>query len=299
MSSASYPMENVNVADLRGVLWYVHHEVVPGTPRKYHIDRIRRFLVRMKTTREFWNVHHRNFGPFSAFDGGRCSTPGCGDVYHQYGFVVGCQAVSLKEGAYIADRNTTTACAPGSDHCRAPLWFSLPGPCPDHGLRPADMQDQADRLSMNVSLGKSAGCLRRKPGGRCRGPGPPTGAPDCTYAVEEAGEISLDELAGIEDYNLFWNESRYICRRDVAAGIRQGPCVDNDEYNWHLDRGIGNSFWNGRLDPARCEARAQAARALFERRFPDAPAELAAPLCDFDMVYKDELSWPVNHTGAV
>merc|ERR1712060_53327 len=123
--------------------------------------------------------------------------------------------------------------------------------------------------------------------------------PDCTYAVEEAGEIFLDELAGIDDYHAFWFESRYACKRAVAAGNRSGPCVYNDEYNWHLDKGIGNSFWNGRLDPVRCEARVRAAQALFAKRFPDVPVELEAPLCDFDMLYKDELSGPVNHTGAV
>merc|ERR1711974_149225 len=101
-----------------------------------------------------------------------------------------------------------------------------------------------------------------------------------------------------KDYNDFWNISKYTCRREVHDGIRPGPCIDNDEYVWHLDKGIGCSFWDGRLDRGRCVARMQAVRALFKKHYPEAP-DLEAPLCDFDMMYKDELSWPVNHTGAL
>merc|ERR1711933_472102 len=69
-SAANYPLENINAADLAGVMWYLHNEVIPATPRKYHIDRIRRFKITVKNTHEFWNAHKRQFGAFVAYDAG-------------------------------------------------------------------------------------------------------------------------------------------------------------------------------------------------------------------------------------
>mmetsp|Transcript_97589 Transcript_97589/g.254485 ORF Transcript_97589/g.254485 Transcript_97589/m.254485 type:complete len:480 (+) Transcript_97589:702-2141(+) len=295
-SEAHYPLENVNAADLAGALWYLHHEVVPATPRKYHIDRIRRYRVRSRPTREFWNVHHSNFGPFFAYDGGRCTTPNAGQHYHQYGFVIGCQFVPLAEGAYMADHQTTVACDYGTEQCKSPLWFAMPGPCPSMGLQQQDLKGNS--VELDVSKGKSPDCLRRMPGGRCSNGGPPTGAPDCTYSVEEAGEIMLDELAGIQDYNDFWNVSFYRCQMLAAsAGNRSEPCVRNTEYSGAIDKGIGNHFWDGRLDKANCSQRVKAAEALFRKHYPRQRI-LKPPVCDFDMVYKAEFTWPVNHTGA-
>ncbi|CAK0818296.1 unnamed protein product, partial [Prorocentrum cordatum] len=90
----NYPLENVNVGNLAGVLWYLHNEIVVSPMRKYNIDRIKRFKIRMKPVVEFWNVHHANFGPFMAYDAARCSTPSCKDVYDLYGYIVGCQSVT-------------------------------------------------------------------------------------------------------------------------------------------------------------------------------------------------------------
>lgn len=42
-SKATYPLENINTADLAGVFWYLHQEVIVATPRKYSIDRIKRY----------------------------------------------------------------------------------------------------------------------------------------------------------------------------------------------------------------------------------------------------------------
>jgi len=301
-SEAHYELENVNVADLAGVLWYLHHEVIPATPRKYHIDRIRRYKITMRGTPEFWNVHHKTFAPFFAYDGGRCTTPACQEFYHQYGFLVGCQVLRLSEGAYVAPQQTTEWCEQGTDRCSAPLWFSLPGPCPHLGLHFL----KGNRASLDVNEGKTAECLARMPGGRCRGPGLPTGAPDCTYSIEDAGEILLDELAGIEDYNEFWNDSFKRCHARLRSHHHEGvppeeqkKCVRNMEYSGKLDEGVGNSFWNGRLDKEKCSARIRAAQALFKKHYPDLPESLGQPPCDFDMIYQDEFTWPVNHTGGV
>jgi len=78
--------------------------------------------------------------------------------------------------------------------------------------------------------------------------------------VEPAGEIRLDELVGIEDYEAF--------RR--SGGL---------EYNATADRGRRLSFWDGKGDRARCAWRAQRVEALFRGRHPEVPARLAEPPC--------------------
>eukprot|EP00404_Azadinium_spinosum_P032507 CAMPEP_0180566492 /NCGR_PEP_ID=MMETSP1037_2-20121125/6104_1 /TAXON_ID=632150 /ORGANISM="Azadinium spinosum, Strain 3D9" /LENGTH=157 /DNA_ID=CAMNT_0022583525 /DNA_START=428 /DNA_END=899 /DNA_ORIENTATION=- len=128
---------------------------------------------------------------------------------------------------------------------------------------------------MDVMSAKSAECLGTMPGGRCE---KATGAPDCTYSLEDAGMISLDDLTGI------------------AADFWQGG---QKEYISELDKGVGTTFWDGRSDPARCAARMEAVRKLFKSRYPDFPETLEEPTCDFDQYYKDEFTWEVNHTGAV
>lgn len=277
-------------------MWYLHHEVIPATPRKYHVDRIRRYKLSVKPTREFWNVHHTQFAPFFAYDGGRCTTPVCGDFYHQYGFVVGCQFLPLLEGAYMSVTPTSRTCTPGTDECRLPVWLSLPGPCPTEGLH--QMELAGNMVELDTNRGKSEECLRRMPGGHCKTPGPPTGAPDCTYTVEEAGEIMLDELSGITDYNDFWNASYLRCVGEKAAGLRTEPCVRNREYAGEFDAGYGTHFWDGRTDRAKCAERVATVQAKFAAKYPGMPGELEPLVCDFDMIYADEMTWPANHTGA-
>eukprot|EP00913_Durusdinium_trenchii_P013285 g12469.t1 len=48
-----------------------------------------------------------------------------------------------------------------------------------------------------------------------------------TYTIEEAGEIPLDDLSGIKNYN-------DVCE---STGVR--------EYDETTDKGVGTSFWNG------------------------------------------------------
>mmetsp|Transcript_66668 Transcript_66668/g.171637 ORF Transcript_66668/g.171637 Transcript_66668/m.171637 type:complete len:551 (+) Transcript_66668:54-1706(+) len=290
---AGYPPENVNVADLAGVLWYLHREVVPATPRKYHIDRIKRFKISMLPTKEFWNVHHAMFGPFFSYDGGRCSNHQCGQTYHQYGFIVGCQLVDTNLAAYYAESQTTWTCEKGTDACRPPVWYSLPGECPEMGL--TNNHIAGNKASLDVMSAKTPECVKRSPGGHCA---KATGAPDCTYSIEDAGEIMLDELAGIPDYHEFWYGSFHKCEEQQAQGAFTGNCIPNKEYVGKTDKGVGCNFWNGRNDPHQCAARVQAAQALFKAKFPADP-DLPEPVCDFDTFYKDEFTWPVNHTGAL
>lgn len=99
-SDATYPLENVNAADLGGVLWYLQNEVLTMCPRKYGITRVLRFRI---TTR-------RPFVAYMAFDSARCSVPGCPEYLKRHGYRVGCQTLRHY----------------GSRHAH---WLSLPGPC--------------------------------------------------------------------------------------------------------------------------------------------------------------------------
>lgn len=121
-SDHNYVMGNVDMADLAGVMYYLHHEIVknnatPGV-RMNGITRILRFLVSMRPSPELAN-QRRIFMPFVAFDEGRCSVPGCNKLWDHYGFAVGCQ----KQGA-------NTGFAYSSSEDPAGVWFSLPGACP-------------------------------------------------------------------------------------------------------------------------------------------------------------------------
>ncbi|CAK0828013.1 unnamed protein product [Prorocentrum cordatum] len=294
-SEATYPLENINTADLAGVLWYLHNEVIVARPRKYKIDRIKRYKVTVKNTWEFWNAHKRQFSAFVAYDAARCSTPVCKDIYNQYGFIVGCQTQDLNVAAYLAPNQTSWNCEKGSDECRPPVWYSLPGPCPAQGMDNGRIDP--NKVGLDVSAFKSKECIKKMPGGRCD---KASGAPDCTYSYEEAGEIMLDELAGIDDYDNFWNYSYVNCLRDKSQHklSEDEPCIQNKEYDVKLDKGVGTKFWDGKLDKKKCEARMESARQLFKKHFPEFPADYDEPACEFDMYYENEFTWGINHTGA-
>jgi len=280
---------------LEGVMWYLHNEIVPAPKRKYSIDRIKRFKIKMRPVVEFWNVHHVNFGPFMAYDAARCSTPSCQDVYGLYGYIVGCQPVTPGRSGYEAmgDTMSKKACAPSDISCRSPMWYSLPGPCPlkkisadavkeqtkDHGL---ENHMDAHLLANSANEAKSDECKAAEPGGRCEGE--PTGAPDCVYSVEDAGEVMIDDLAGTRPSFAEWFQDYKTTR----------------EYDEKTDKGIGVTFWDGRNDPEKCLDRLTQVLAKFdELHGTDAGLTEGQPVCDFDGWYDGEFDWPRNHTGAV
>lgn len=157
---------------------------------------------------------------FVAFDSAQCTVPDCGSIWERHGFVPGCQSV------YIG---------PPSGH-----WYSLPGPCP------------SQRFNAKTDI-----CKRMQPGGRCD---EVTGERSCTYAIEEAGEINLNELVGIheDDYMEFCKSGRR-------------------EYVKQEDQGHGITFWNGHNDPEKWRRRADSVRHAFTTAFPSEPAELDDP----------------------
>jgi len=219
-SDENYPFENVNSANVGGVLRYMHDEVVFSCPRKFQITRVLRFKITVHATSALPN----NFGPFVAFDQGRCTVPNCPNLWARYGYVVGCQP----QGTSVA-------------HYPNGVWFSVPGSCPSQEF-----------------WKKSPECKQREPGGHCNNP---DGSRDCTWHAEAAGEISVDELGGINNYNARCSE-----------GFR--------EYDISTDRGVGTDFWNGKRDPVSCARRESRLRQLFETKYPLSP-KLLDPPCDW------------------
>lgn len=253
MGRERYKMENVNMASLAGVLWYLHREVVASIPRKFHIDRIERYSVTMKTTEDYYNHTPNQFGPFVAFDSG--SAKGRGEIWSKYGFVVGCQLVDPNLYNYVPPLSEQPSCFPRSAFpCRAPKWYSLPGPCPE------------ERKSQ-----KPPECARRWPGGMCPS-ADVTGSHTCTYYMQHAGTIRLDELEGIDDYDNWWIGT------NATTGARTPN--GNIEYNPTLDAGVGMDFWDGRHDKKNCTRRMKALQDLFGEKYPDLPLTLPEPPCN-------------------
>lgn len=233
-SDAEYTMENINAADLSGVLWYLHNEIVVSTPRKYGVKRILRLRVTMLNTMAVYQATRGQFGPFVAFDRGKCTAVDCSSVWNKYGFIVGCQVLGGDASQYTLD----VPCVPPK--CHAGLWYSLPGPCPPE-----------------IIGFKSPACRAALPGGACE---EVSGERDCTFHVEKAGEVLLDDLTQIQNYTEF-----------VHEGGR--------EYDPLTDRGILTNFWDGKRDQRKCAARMERLRLLFRKGFPDMPDRLYEPPC--------------------
>jgi len=172
------------------VLKYIHTEVVThteykgGSPhRHYGIGRILRFVASVSGVPDVHGVV-RPFGPFVAFDKGRCSVPACAERLRESGYKVGCQVQHDAHHAY-----------------EEAAWFSFPGTCP------------------TFTLPKEAGCSAIEPGGECVD-GRVLGV-DCTWVtLRLIGEIELDEVEGIGDEGY----AHFVKRggREYVQGIDRG-----------------------------------------------------------------------------
>jgi len=122
-SDSAYAMENVNAADLPGVLWYLQNEVVQMCPRKYGITRI----IRLKVSVQY-------FVPFVAFDVGMCTVPNI-----------------------ETNRVVQVGCQPRDYAGWHGYWYSLPGKCPN--LKFTDKYEGCDNSWENA--GGHCGCGRK------------------------------------------------------------------------------------------------------------------------------------------
>mmetsp|Transcript_33724 Transcript_33724/g.61071 ORF Transcript_33724/g.61071 Transcript_33724/m.61071 type:complete len:579 (-) Transcript_33724:73-1809(-) len=244
----SYPPENVNMASLAGVMWYLNNEIVGradwGGKRKFDITRILRYKVQTRATQPLMELG-MNFGARFAFDSGQCTGPfSCDEAWQNYGYFVGCNRMGPFKGFPFPDFPVAYE----------GVWYSFPGKCP-----------QMKYFDKTKKGSNGLHCLENQPGGYCKGA--PTGAYDCTYNFEEAGEISVDELEGIQDYDKFFN-----------AGGR--------EYDRITDRGTQMTFWDGINDAKKSKWRVDQAAKLFEKHYPGTSLpDNNYEQCDFNYDY--------------
>ncbi|CAK8998310.1 unnamed protein product [Durusdinium trenchii] len=242
--------ENVDMASLGGVLFYLHNEVVDSKGEqlskdgkrstKFDIDRIVRFKVTVHNTEALWKQFRSQFGQFIQFDYGQATfgmpdhVKKCNDIWTKFGFEVGCQVVPTGVSGYEGG-----------------FWSSFPGRCPSMPF--TDDSPQGGQK-------KTSTCMRDWAGGSCP---EPDGTPDCTWHIEPAGYVMLSELMG-EDADQILNSGGHL-------------------YDEVLDRGVGtsNNFWAKKKDKAACTARMNKLLMLFAKKFPDFDAALPEPSCDF------------------
>lgn len=228
-------------------MWYLHNEIIYSCDweghkghRKFDISRILRFKVSVRATQPLFD-RGLNFGAKCSFDSGACTGPAQKKDYDQFGYYIGCDYL----GEFPHEEFQS-----GKKYPQA-IWYSLPGPCPMKKF--FDVSDQ---------------CNREQPGGHCKWGGEPTGAGDCTYTYEEAGEIDIDEMVGITPN---FKDREHFCRRGCAEGSAntRGRC--------------GLHFWDDIWNEQRNRDRVKRAAQMFKDKYPDMPSEedFPAPKCDF------------------
>jgi len=213
-----YPFGNTNTGNLEGVMWYLGNEVVTqyshGTqcPRKFNIAKIRRFKITTKVTPAL-AAKNMHFGARFAFDFGKCM-------------------------GRCFDHNMCT----GSADCD--FQYS------NYGFNPGCNNFGDKSAYPDYETSAPGGIWYSFPlEGRCAYP---TGADNCTWSFEEAGDVTLAEL-----------------EQSVGGG---GNCCN----------GICSGFWDGVLRPGKTQWRIQLARDLFTRKYPAIQAwNEHAPMCDF------------------
>lgn len=230
-SQQDYPMRNVNVADLAGVMWYLHNEIMgfadaENSIRHFNITRIIRFKAVVWNPKEFWDLYHTKFAPYIAYNAAKCSAEGC-DQYATYGAPVGCQIAAKAVANYQS--------VVGGD----PVWLSLPGPCPLHEYG-----------------AKTPECVWQSPGGDCGSGKDITGSKDCSFVLTWYGEVRLDHF--LPTYE---GTSQPI---DFKSFLAMG----GREYDRDTDQGTYNTFWDGVHDATANNGRMQAVLNRFDELYP-------------------------------
>jgi len=242
----NYPQPNHDMLNIAGGLWYLHNEIIwhsegrSGTYFSHPVTRLIKFKIQTRATQPLADMG-MNFGVFNAFDSGECTGPFQCDNFQKVGYVVGCETWEAGSGSNFPHSQWNNL-----NHYKGAIWYSLPGPCPQQPYKT-----------------KTELCSLTFPGGLCPPGMTPTGQYNCTYQLEQLGELSIDEIVGIApNYNAF-----------VAAGGR--------EYDPQTDKGVRLSFWDGRADEDKCAWRVKHTEMLFKQKYPQHP-DLPQPPCDFN-----------------
>lgn len=240
----NYDPMNQNLANAAGALWYLHNEIVihPGLQRSgTHFSnaktRIERFRVQVRATEPVYALG-MHFGVVNTFDLTKCTGPFNCDNFRKFGYAVGCESWKVPSDFPHGQWNQ-------ANHYPGATWYSLPGPCWSKALHQKDL-----------------GCAKLEPGGACPGGVIPTGQGNCTYKYEKLGELTIDELEGLESPDTF-----------VKNGGR--------EYDVATDKGYLMSFWDGKNDVAKNRWRIERMKLLFRQKFPNQPELVEFP-CDFN-----------------
>lgn len=240
-----YPQPNHNLANLAGALWYLHNEIVWHNEGRYGtyfsspVTRILKFRVQMRATQPLFELG-MHFGVMNTFDSGECTGPWDCDNFPKSGYAVGCETWEAGAASNFPHQQWNNL-----NHYRGALWYSLPGSCPSQRY-----------------TNKTDECKKRAPGGVCPQGVEPTGTWDCTYRLHQVGEITINELEGITDYEDF---------------IRQG----GREYDPNVDKGVRTAFWDHLQNEGACAWRVQEAERMFREKYPHHQV-LHEPKCDFD-----------------
>lgn len=241
----NYPHPNHDLANLAGAMWYLQNEIVWHKDGRYGtffstpVTRILKLRVQTRVTQPLFNLG-MNFGVMNTFDSGECTGPWDCDNFPKYGYTVGCE--TWQKGA---PSNFPHQQWDDLNHYHDAVWYSLPGSCPSHTYKTKTKQ-----------------CIQKAPGGECPEGVEPTGTWNCTYRLNQVGELSINALEGIKDYKTF-----------IADG--------GVEYDAKTDKGVHLSFWNGIKSDTACAKRVQIAEQKFKEKYPD-QVELPGPTCDFN-----------------
>jgi len=208
-------------ASLEGIMWTLNNRDYQMATQPWHDSQSITRIVRLKAVvfnndlpYEEWQGQ---FGPWVDFSQGKCVSSDCASTWKKYGFTVGC----LKWSPYMG----------GVSYGNRTQWYSLPGSCPSRSF-----------------VDKTPSCRNQAPGGQCFSP---NGTKDCTWNLEPAGEVRLDEL------------------EDVT-----GPTFGASQE----DLSFGMSFRNDRSDSIQDAGKVDQLRKLFREKYPK--TELPEPTCN-------------------
>eukprot|EP00930_Biecheleria_cincta_P106019 TRINITY_DN9920_c1_g1_i4.p1 TRINITY_DN9920_c1_g1~~TRINITY_DN9920_c1_g1_i4.p1 ORF type:complete len:744 (+),score=102.17 TRINITY_DN9920_c1_g1_i4:230-2461(+) len=256
-----YSPENQNMANVAGALWYLHNEIIwhhwsrKGTYASTPKTRIERFLVFSKATPELF-AKGMNFGVVNTYDLGECTGPFKCENLQEYGPAVGCETWT-KPASGRRGNNFPHQQWVGQNKYPNATWYSLPGRC-----------------SSRKFWNQTGDCQNMEPSGKCPAGVVPTGDWTCTYTYQKVGEISINEMEGLDSFNTF---------------VQQG----GREYDKATDKGINMDFWNKMNDTDACQARIESVNKLFQTKYPKQPI-LEDPTCDFDATVFYPY-WPQGH----